>query len=87
VLTIDRGPSWRLRASTENHIDPTRISPKMVEFVESIKLKKEPSTTVELSGDKVFHWDRNPGCVLVTAFQQKTSLRFRLVKNMDYILL
>ncbi len=86
LTKVKRGSSWKLRASTENHIEPARISPKMVEFMESIKLKRGPNTTIELSGDKVFDWDRNPGCILVTAFQQKTSLRFRLVRNMDYIL-
>lgn len=86
VLTTLSGPSWKLRASIENHIDSARISPKMVQFVESIRLNKEPNTTIELSGDKVFRWDQNPGCMLVTAFQQKTALRFRLVKNMEYVL-
>lgn len=86
VLTMISGPSWKLRASTENHINPARITPKMVQFVESIKLNKEPNTTIELTGDKVFRWDKNPGCMLVRAFQQKTALRFRLVKNMEYIL-
>ncbi len=86
MLIIGSGPSWKLRASTENNIDPARISPKMVQFMESIKLNKKPNTLIELSGDKVFRWDKNPGCMSVSTFQQKTALRFRLVKNMEYIL-
>jgi len=53
-------------------------------FAESVKMKKASDAKVELTGEKVFDWDRIPGSMLVSSFSQKTSLRFRLVRNMEY---
>lgn len=86
LLIRKRGPSWKLRASSENYLDSARITPKMVQFMDSVTLKKAPNTTIELSGEKVFHWGESPDCMRVMIFLQKTSLRFRLVKNMDFML-
>ena len=58
----------------------------MVEFAESVKLKRMPKRRVDLTGEKVFEWDKTPGSMMVTEFHQKTSLRFRLVRNMDYLI-
>ena len=83
---IGRGPSWKLSASTENTIDPSRTTPKMTAFANSVTMKKGPKENVELTGESVFEWDKSAGSMLVVAFQQKTSLRFRLVRNMDYMI-
>ena len=49
-------------------------------------MKKGPKANVELTGEPVFDWDKTAGSMLVVAFQQKTSLRFRIVRNMDYMI-
>ena len=58
----------------------------MVAFAESVKLKKVPGARIDLTGEQVFQWDKNPGGMMVTLFQQKTSLRYRLVSNMEYMI-
>lgn len=57
----------------------------MRSFAESVKLKKAYDAKVELTGEKVFEWDKAPGSMLVRAFEQKTSLKFRLIRNMEYM--
>ena len=64
----------------------SRITPKMKDFAESVKLNKVSRTRVDLTGEKVFDWDRNPGSMMVINFQQKTSVRYRLIRNPGYII-
>ncbi|KAL6718034.1 hypothetical protein ACLMJK_004119 [Lecanora helva] len=80
------GPSWKLQASTETTIDQTRITPRMVQFADSVKMKKNRASKIEHTGEPVFEWDKTGQSMLVLAFQQKTSLRFRLIRNMEYII-
>ena len=56
-------------------------------FEHSVRLKKEaPRAGVELTGQKAFKWQKSlPGVMQPSTFEQKTSFRFRLVHNMDYI--
>ena len=86
TIRLDRSSSWKLQASIENIIDRTRTTPKMAEFAESVKLKKTPGARIDLTGEKVFQWDKTPGGMMVTSFEQKTSLRYRLLSNMDYMI-
>lgn len=86
VLIRIRGPSWRLQASTENTIEPARITPKMAELADSVRLCKPSDVKIELTGHKVFRWDKGPGSQMITSYVQKTSLSFRLVKHLNYII-
>ena len=58
----------------------------MKDFAQSVKLKKADHMKVELTGEKVFEWDKTPGSMMVKAFQQKTSFRFRHAVNIEYII-
>lgn len=80
------GASWKLLASTENTIDPTRIQPKMTAFADSVKLRKMPKSKVAYSGEKVFQWEKDlPGTMLPTTFEQKTSFKYRLIHDVDWV--
>ena len=80
------GSSWKLLVFSENTVDATRTTPQMTGFAASVKLKKQQVAQTGLTGEKVFQWDKRSGSLLVTSFQQKTSLRFRMVRNMDYMI-
>lgn len=51
----------------------------MTQFANSVKLSKIPRTRTELTGQKVFTWEKDhPGVIQPSAFQQKTALKYRL---------
>lgn len=86
MVRLDRQASWKLQASTENTIDLTRIQPKMTDFTNSVKLRKLPKSKVALTGEKIFQWERElPGTMRPITFEQKTSFRYRLVHDVEWI--
>ena len=57
----------------------------MTRFAESVKLSKIPKTRTELTGQRVFTWEKDlPSVMQPTAFQQKTALRYRLAKQSEW---
>ena len=57
----------------------------MKEFAEGVKIAKVPRTKTELTGQKVFTWNRDlPGSMQPSAFQQKTALRYRLTHHPEW---
>ncbi|CAD6569863.1 MAG: hypothetical protein ASARMPREDX12_003112 [Alectoria sarmentosa] len=82
---LDGGASWKLQVSTENSIDSSRLNLKMTGFAESVKLSKIPRTRIELTGQRVFTWEKDlPGVLQPSAFQQKTALRYRLAQQPEW---
>lgn len=66
-------------------MDSSRINSKMTEFAESVRLSKIPRTRIELTGQRVFTWEKNlPGTMQPSGFQQKTALRYRLVHQPEW---
>ena len=85
MIRLDGCSSWQLQASTDNPVDRSRITLRMKAFAQSVMVKKGPLAKTRLGGDKVFSWDSSFGSMPVTAFVQKSSLRFRLTRNPEYI--
>ncbi len=57
----------------------------MTEFAESVKLSKIPRTRTELTGQRVFTWNKDlPGIIQPSAFLQKTALRYRLAQHQNW---
>ena len=57
----------------------------MTAFAESVKLSKIPKTRTELTGQRVFTWDKGlPGAMQPSTFQQKTALRYRLAHQPEW---
>ena len=57
----------------------------MKEFAEGVKLAKIPRTKTELTGEKVFTWNKDfLGGMQPSAFQQKTALRYRLTRHPEW---
>lgn len=57
----------------------------MTEFADSVKLSKIPGTRTELTGQRVFTWEKSlPGVMQPSAFQQKTAMRYRLVRQPEW---
>lgn len=52
-------------------------------FMESVKLSKIPKTRIELTGQRVFTWEKNLP-MQPSAFQQKTALRYRLAHQSEW---
>lgn len=87
LLTIEcSGISWELQISTSQAVDPTRITPTMTAFADGVKFEapksKPKGKKAEISGTKVFNWKP---FLAVSSFEQKTSLRYRLVDNNDWM--
>ena len=58
----------------------------MVEFAESVKLKKIPRIRNELTGQRLFKWGvSNPSGMQPALFEQKTALKYRLVNQTEWI--
>ena len=57
----------------------------MQEFAKSVQLKRGIEENIALTGEKSFTWDDRYGSMEVLTFQQKTALRYRLVKDLDWI--
>ena len=75
-----------LHVLNENTIDKSRITPRMEEFANSVTLKKIPPGPLKPTGHKMFRWKKDfPGVMRPRSFEQKTSYRYRLVHNNDYI--
>ena len=75
-----------LHVSNENTIDKSRITPQMEEFANSVTLKKIPPGPLKPTGDKMFRWKKDfPGVMRPKSFEQKTSYRYRLIHNNDYV--
>ena len=75
-----------LHVLNENTIDKSRITPQMEEFANSVTLKKIPPGPLKPSGEKLFGWKKNfPGVMRPKSFEQKTSYRYRLIHNNDYV--
>ena len=56
------------------------------ELTISVKLKKIPPGPLKPTGHKMFRWKKDfPGVMRPRSFEQKTSYRYRLVHNNDYI--
>lgn len=57
----------------------------MSKFAESVKLSKIPGTKTELTGHRVFTWEKGVlGFMQPSAFQQKTALRYRLAHDSEW---
>lgn len=78
------GVSWKLSISVDNPLDVARIDPEMVQFQESVMLKKGLMTEVMVTGAKMFEWQHNSNGILPTVFEQKTALRYRLAQAQQY---
>lgn len=80
------GSSWKLSVSTEYPVDTSRITPKKIDFADSVKLNKVPRTGFKPTGHKMFQWQKDfPGALRPISFEQKTSFKFRLVENTDFV--
>lgn len=56
----------------------------MTDFVKSIKFKQLPkSSKPDVSGSKLFNW--SSGALPISSFEQKTSLRYRIIDNSDWL--
>ena len=75
-----------LHAFTENTIDTSRVTPKMKEFADSVRLIKSAKAGFEPTGQRLFRWERDlPGTLRPTTFEQKTSYQYRMVHNTDIV--
>ena len=52
-------------------------------FMKSVKLSKIPNTRIELTGQRVFTWEKDLP-MQPSAFQQKTALRYRLAHQSEW---
>lgn len=56
----------------------------MIAFADSIRFKVVAESIKDaISGQKVFSW--NTSALLISSFEQKTSLRYRIVDNCDWM--
>lgn len=56
----------------------------MIAFADNIRFKVLAKSIKDaISGEKVFGWDPSP--LLISSFEQKTSLRYRIVDNSDWM--
>ncbi|KAK4693423.1 hypothetical protein P7C71_g3972, partial [Lecanoromycetidae sp. Uapishka_2] len=86
MVRLEGEASWKLQASTENTIDQTRVQPRMTAFADSVKLKKIPKSKVAFTGEKIFQWEKDlPGTMRPISFEQKTSFKYRLVHDVDWV--
>lgn len=79
------GISWELQVSTSQALDASRITPMMTAFVDSVKFKLPLASERPQIWDsalKVFTWTSG---MSVSSFEQKTSLRYRIVDNNDWM--
>ena len=75
-----------LHILNENTLDKSRITPRMEEFASSVTLKKILPGPLEPTGHKMFQWKKEfPGVIRPKSFEQKTSYKYRLVHNYDYV--
>lgn len=57
----------------------------MTSFADSVKLSKIPGTRTELTGHRVFTWEKGYlGVMQPTAFEQKTALKYRLARAFEW---
>lgn len=57
----------------------------MKEFAEGVRLAKIPRTKTEITGQKVFTWNKDfPGGMQPSGFEQKTALRYRLTSHPEW---
>ena len=85
-IQIDGGSSWMLHILNENTMDKSRITPRMEEFANSVALRKSPPGPLKPTGRKIFQWKKGfPGAMVPRSFEQKTSYKYRLKHNTEYI--
>lgn len=84
-IQLDGGSSWMLHILNENTIDKSRITPRMEEFANSVTLKKISAGPLKPTGRKMFQWKDFAGAMRPKSFEQKTSYKYRLVHNNDYV--
>ncbi len=78
-----RGISWKLQIANENLLDPTRITPKMTTFTDSVQFRYPTSDSKpELTGHKLFFCGQS---FPVDSFEQKTALRYRLQNHSAWL--
>ena len=85
-IQLDGGSSWMLHIMNENSVDKSRITPRMEEFANSVTLKKSPPGSLKPTGHKMFQWRKDVyGAMVPTSFEQKTSYKYRLKDNTEYV--
>ena len=84
-IQLDGGSSWMLHILKENMADKSHITPRMEEFANSVTLKKISPGLLKPTGHKMFRWKDFPGAMRPRSFEQKTSYKYRLVHNNDYV--
>ncbi|MCJ1269168.1 hypothetical protein MMC22_009057 [Lobaria immixta] len=85
MIRLHGGISWEFQVSTSQALDASRITPMMTAFVDSVKFKlppKDERPKIWDSALKVFTWTSS---MSVSSFEQKTSLRYRIVDNSDWM--
>lgn len=68
-------------------LDPSHIDASMEAFAQSLRVPKEAGKQLGLTGKKVFTWASDLlGTARLSLFEQKTAIRFELVKAPDWTL-
>ena len=85
-IQLDGGSSWMLHILNENTMEKSRITSRMEEFANSVMLKKSPPGPLKPTGHKMFQWRKEVyGAMVPKSFEQKTSYKYRLKDDTDYI--
>ena len=80
------GPSWNLRVWTEDQTERSRIDSKMMNFADSVRLRRVSRKGAEIDGRKLFEWETAlSGCLKPSAFEQKIASRYRLRLMPEFI--
>ena len=67
--------------------DPSKIDDDMGDFASNLSFRRKFAAEPGLTGQRVFKWDPlSLGAEKVVKFEQKTAVRFRLVRSRDWIL-
>ena len=68
--------SWEFNVSAENIVDPSRITPGMEEFANSVRFKRPPlGVSPEVSACRIFTCSKG---LPIVGIEQKTTLKYRL---------
>ncbi|KAL8799784.1 MAG: hypothetical protein Q9182_005650 [Xanthomendoza sp. 2 TL-2023] len=90
ILIIFDGPkdlsgiSWQLKISSENLVDPSRITPRMEDFANAVAFKKPPQNQYPaISGVKIF---TSPTTLPILGVEQKTTFRYCLKAQPKFVI-
>ena len=79
--------SWKMQVFIEGVMDPSQIDPNMASFADRVKMLPAAELGVGLNGERVFTWEREaPGFLRPSSFEQKTAVRYNLVKMPGWVL-